>query len=180
MRLTFAFLLLLTVFIGCNKTENKSHSKNKLQQNNQEHLLEHDTIYNVELANKLWEKQDTVRAVVIDTACINQRERAKSDIKKGKLIYYHSNLWYEWKEMEELLTEYNIEFKNHSHSCFGPPPGFEYDCYKKLMWLEIDKRIGQSIIDSLWNVAERKFVLKYPDSLYIKDGMDIRQKYLPK
>jgi len=30
----------------------------------------------------------------------------------------------------------------------------------------------------LWKVAEKEFVLKYPDSVYIKDGIDIRSKYL--
>lgn len=49
---------------------------------------------------------------MIDTNCINERKRAKSDIKKGKLYYFHSKSWYEWKEMAELLSKFNIEFKD--------------------------------------------------------------------
>jgi len=166
------------VLIGCNRNENKNSSNSELKQNSDELLIEPDTIYNVGLANKLWDKQDTVSAIVIDTACIRQRKRAKTDIKNGKLIFFRSKIWYEWKEMAELLSRYDIEYKDFDHFCFGPPPGFEYDCYEKEMWKAINEKLGENIIDSLWKVAEKEFVLKYPDSVYIKDGIDIRSKYL--
>ena len=43
---------------------------------------------------------------------------------------------------------------------------------------EIYNRYGENFIDSLWQIAEERFVRKHPDSIYIKDGIDIRSKYL--
>ena len=171
-------MLLSIIFIGCDSNEKKSMYNSGLKQESQQLLIEPDTIYDVELAIKLWEKQDTVSAIIIDTACIKQKERAKTDIDNGKLIYYRSKIWYEWKEMAELLSDYDIEYKDFDHFCFGPPPGFEYDCYEKEMWNAINNKLGANTIDSLWQIAEKKFVLKYTDSVYIKDGIDIRSKYL--
>lgn len=178
MRKILYFLLFLIVFIGCKNDEHKIISELNTKQDSAELLTEPDTIYSVELAHKLWMKQDTVNSIVIDTACINERKRAKSDIKAGKLIYYHSKGWYEWKEMAELLKKYNIEYRDYLHSCFAAPPGFEHKCYEREMWKAISEKVGDKKIDSLWNLAENEFVLKYPDSVYIKDGIDIRSKYL--
>ncbi len=164
------FILFLILLSSCEQ-KGKSHSINP---------SEPLTVYNQETYYDLWEKNKHLKVKVIDTSCTNERKRAESDIKSGKLYYFYSKVWYEWKEMAELLAEYHIEYKDYDHNCFGPPPGFENDCYEKLMWAEIDKKIGENTIDSLWKIAERNFVLKYPDSLYIKDGMDIREKYLAK
>jgi hypothetical protein len=162
------FILFLIFLTSCKQNE----TPGKLDTN------EPLTVYNEESYYELLEKNKDLKVKVIDTSCINERKRAESDIKKGKLYFFRSKVWFEWKEMAELLSEYNIEYKDYEHICFGPPPGFEHDCYEKLMWTEIDKRIGENTIDSLWKIAERNFVLKYPDSLYIKDGIDIRKKYL--
>lgn len=122
-------------------------------------------------------KNEDLKVKIVDTACINGQKRAISDINAGKLYYFHSNVLYEWEEMAKLLSTYNIEFKDNISSCIAPLSDFKYDCYEQVMWSEIDKKIGKSTIDSLWKIAERNFVLKYPDSVYIKDGIDIRKKY---
>ena len=173
----FLFLLLF-IFISCNNREDQNKYKNKLKQNSTKLLIEPDTIYNVDLANKLWSKQDTVSAVVIDTACIKAQKRAQTDIKNGKLIYFNPEGWWEWKEMAELLCQYNVEYKNYLHSCFGPPPGFQYNCYKFAMREAVYDKIGEKEMDSLWNLAEKMFVLKHPDSVYMKTGIDVRTKYI--
>ena len=90
MIIKIGFLLLSIIFIGCDSNEKKSMYNSGLKQESQQLLIEPDTIYDVELAIKLWEKQDTVSAIIIDTACIKQKERAKTDIDNGKLIYYLS------------------------------------------------------------------------------------------
>ena len=89
-------------------------------------------------------------------------------------------MWYEWKEMAELLNKHNIEFRDYSHNCWGPPPGFENSCYEKEMWNEINSRLGLKAVDSLWEVALRNFVVKNPNTEYIIDGIDVRTKYLSK
>ncbi|AOW19375.1 hypothetical protein [Urechidicola croceus] len=138
------------------------------------------TVYDEETYMKLLAKNNDLKIKVIDTNCINDRKRAKSDIEKGKLYYFHSNSWYEWTEMAKLISEFNIELISYEFGCIAPPEGFESNCYEKLMNTEIHNRIGMKKIDSLWKIAERNFVLKYPDSLYMKDGIDVRTKYLLK
>ena len=54
---------------------------------------------------------------------------------------------------------------------------FNRNCYQNLMQQEITKRLGQKNIDSLMIIAEKEFVLNNPDSIYIRDGIDIRTKY---
>ena len=39
------------------------------------------------------------------------------------------------------------------------------------------KRTGIAVTDSLMIIAEKEFVINNPDSLYIRDGIDIRTKY---
>ena len=125
------FILFLIFLTSCKQNE----TPGKLDTN------EPLTVYNEESYYELLEKNKDLKVKVIDTSCINERKRAESDIKKGKLYFFRSKVWFEWKEMAELLSEYNIEYKDYEHNCFGPPPGFEHDCYEKLMWTEIDKRI---------------------------------------
>jgi len=166
----FKIHFILLVLVSC------KHQETPISRDTNEPLI----VYNLDTYFKIQEKYQNQKIKIIDTQCINQRKRAKSDIEKEKLIYFHSKTSYEWKEMAELLTTYNIIFQDYWHYCFAPPTGFEHDCYEKEMWAAIDTKYGNTLIDSLWNIAERNFVLKYPDSLYIKGGMDIRKKYLVK
>lgn len=162
------FILFLLFLCSCKQTEKPIPTN----------LDEPQIVYNQKTYYELWKKNKDLKVKVIDTSCLNGKKRAESDLKKGRLYYFHSKVCYEWKEMAELLSEYEIEFKDYNANHIGPPLGFENDCYEKIMWSEIDKKIGKNTIDSLWKIAERNFVLENPDSIYIKDGIDIRTKYL--
>jgi hypothetical protein len=126
---------------------------------------------------KIYERNSKIKIKVIDTACINQRERALSDLREGKLYYFHSNTTPEWNEMAQLLSLYDVELKDYLQSCLRFTDLFNEYCYEEIMWAETERRLGMSTIDSLWLVAERMFVMKYPDSIYIRDGEDVRKKY---
>ncbi len=158
------FLFLALLIISCQ--QNKTETPDSI------------TVYDLETYLKVSEKKSSIKIHVVDTACINQRERALSDVKEGKLYYFHSNTTPEWREMAELLSLYNVELKDYLASCLRFDPPFNEYCYEEVMWAETEKRLGQPTIDSLWRVAERMFVMKYPDSVYMKDGEDVRKKYL--
>jgi len=158
MKLYIPFILFFLVYLtSCNK--------------NKETL----TIYNQNVYIEMWKKNKAINVKIVDTSCINQTKRAKFDIKKGKLIYFDNELRYESKEMAKLLKNYNIEISDYNSSCIGPPPGFENYCYQKVMWNEIDSKLGRKTLDSLWEVALISYVLKNPNKEYI---IDIRTKHL--
>lgn len=123
-------------------------------------------------------KDKNIKVKVFDTFCENQTKRAKRDIGSNQLIYFDPSGYYEHEELGELLKKYDIETKRYNRYCIRVA-SFNLYCYQDLMKDEIEKRYGKTFLDSLWKIAERNFVLKYPDSLYIKDGRDIREKYLP-
>jgi hypothetical protein len=79
--------------------------------------------------------------------------------------------------MAQLLSLYDVELKDYLQSCLRFTDLFNEYCYEEIMWAETERRLGMSTIDSLWLVAERMFVMKYPDSIYIRDGEDVRKKY---
>lgn len=134
-------------------------------------------VYNESEYEKLWMKNKNVQVKIIDTFCINQTIRAKNDIKKDKITFFCSSVWYEYNEMKELLQKFKIEIAEYDGSCIRLAT-FKPDCYQNIMHEEIAITYGENFIDSLWQIAEEKFVRKYPDSVYIKDGKDVRLKYL--
>jgi hypothetical protein len=166
--------------LSCNSTNEKVSKLQIKIESTSDKIIQPDTIYNPEIAEYWWWKNDTVNAVIIDTICIRRRKNAIEDISNGSLCYYNSFLYYEAPQMAILLKRYNIEFHDFSSGCLGLSPWFTGYCYESEMCQEIENRFGEAFIDSLWLVAEEQFVLKYPDSIYMKDGMDIRGKYLTK
>ena len=78
--------------------------------------------------------------------------------------------------MKKHLNKLNIDVKNYDkrHTFVSSS---NRNCYQNLMQQEITKRLGQKKIDSLMIIAEEEFVLNNPDSVYIRDGIDIRTKY---
>ena len=180
MKLFKIIFLFFFLIISCNLSKEKQ-LKNKITDKIfTEQTVGKDTIYNLIIAENIWRKNDTLKAVIIDTACLMQRKRAIKDIENGQLCYYNSFIHYEAPQMIELLNKYHIEFQDFFAGCFGPPPGFSQYCYEEEMHKEIYNKYGENFIDSLWLIAEKQFVIKYPDSIYIKDGLDIREKYLIK
>lgn len=136
------------------------------------------TVYNLNKYMELYAKgKDSIKNIkTLDTFCINQTKRAKIDIKNNKLIYFMSEAECEFVGMKKHLKKLNIDVKNYDHYCVIMG-GFRRNCYEIQMWKEIDNRLGEKFIDSLKIIAEKEFIIDNPDSLYIKDGIDIRNKY---
>ena len=110
---------------------------------------------------------------IVDTNCINQKQRAKLDIENGELIYFDNEFKYERKEMATLLKNYNIEIRTYNSGCIGPPPGFENYCYQKVMWKELDSRLGRKKLDSLWKKARVSYLEKNKGKEHLIDQVDI-------
>jgi hypothetical protein len=138
-------------------------------------------VYNQETWYELWEKDKNLKVEVIDTVCINQKERAKKDIDDGKLTYFYYmgmvEMYRSNTEMTELLSKYNIGIDSTLTTCFAPAPGFEYYCYEKEMRTAINKKYGESFIDSLRLKAEKKYVSKYPNNIYEFEDCDTIARY---
>lgn len=135
-------------------------------------------VYNQEVYAKMWFKNRNLKVTVIDTFCINQKKRAIQDIKKGKLIYFGSDIL-EFKKLTLLLEKYGIQTKDFSRSCVRLG-GFQPYCYQDEMRKEIDKRYGENFIDSLSEVAKKQYIMENPHLKYMEDGKDLREKYLAK
>ncbi|MBP4140116.1 hypothetical protein [Flavobacterium geliluteum] len=135
-------------------------------------------VYNEQVYSKMWLKNKNLKVTVIDTFCIEQKAKAKKDIKNGKLIYFgfHPR---EFKKMSKILNQFGIEIKEHLGSCIRMG-GFEPYCYKEEMYKEINRRYGENFIDSIFKVAQKEFIIKNPNIEYMEDGIDLRKKYLKK
>lgn len=126
---------------------------------------------------KIYNQNDFEKIIeVVDTFCINETKRAKLDLKKNKIYYCDSEFKYGLNEMKNLLKSiYNVEYKPTLESSIKNYM-FEYDCYERIMNQKVDELIGFEKIDSLWSVAELTCYKKYPDSIWIENGFDIREK----
>ena len=161
MKLDFKIVLLFLVFLSCKENDNNGK-----------------VVYNQDEYLKLWMKDKNVKVKVVDTFCENQTKKAIKDIANNQLTYFNPYAYYEHEELAELLKKHGIQTKICYRPCISVA-SFNLYCYQDLMKDEIEKRYGKTFLDSLWQIAEKKFVLKYPDSLYIKEGRDIREKYIP-
>ncbi len=132
-------------------------------------------VYNIEEYSKLWFKNRKLKVTVIDTFCINQKEKAIKDIKNGKLIYFGFHP-YEFPKMTKILSKYGIQTKEHLGGCLGMG-GFEPFCYQEEMYKEINRKYGENFIDSIFKIAQREFVIENPNVEYMEDGIDLREKY---
>lgn len=165
MKLDFKIVVLFTLLFSCKENKIEYFNYNRVVYNQDDYL-------------DLWMKDKTIKVEIIDTFCENQTKKAIRDIANNQLTYYDTYGYYEHEELRELLKKYDIETKRYNRNCVRVA-SFNLYCYQDLMKNEIEKRYGDTFLDSLWKIAEKNFVLKYPDSLYIKDGRDIREKYLP-
>jgi hypothetical protein len=158
----FLFIFLFT-FCCCEKKTEKEEIK---------------TVYNVDeyLKMRFQDKENLKNIKIIDTFCINEKRRAEKDIRDNKLTYFMSEFECEFLSMKKHLGKLKIEVKNYDnrHSLMYE---FKRNCYQNVMRDEIINRLGQKFIDSLMIISEKEFVINNPDSLYIKNGIDIRTKY---
>jgi|SRR5690606_16678050 len=132
-------------------------------------------IYNEDVYARMWLENKNLDVTVIDTFCINQKNRVLKDIESGKLIYFgfHPR---EFKNLSKMLHKYGIETKEHLSRSIRLG-GFEPYCYEEEMYNEIVKKYGETFIDSLLEIATKEFILENPNIEYIKDGIDLREKY---
>ena len=169
------YLILILSFLYLNSCKKENSNNVQIAENGNQ------IVYNQETWYELWEKDKKLKVEVIDTFCINQRERAKRDIKNGKLTYFYYmgmvEMYRSNDEMKELLSKYNIKIDSTLTTCFAPAPGFEYYCYEKEMRNAIDEKYGISFIDSLRLQAEKKYVSKYPDKIYEFEDCDTIARY---
>ncbi len=132
-------------------------------------------VYNEQIYAEMWTKDRNLKVTVIDTFCINQRDRAVKDIKKGKLVYFGYNN-YEFEKISEILGKFGIESKKSLRRGVRLG-GFEPYCYENEMHKEINRRFGKSFIDSISEIAKKEFIKENPNIDYIEDGVDLKEKY---
>lgn len=165
----FLLLFVALFLISCNqKAEKGKYDKNgKI------------IVYSEEVYSRMWIKNRNLNVTVIDTFCINQKERALLDIKKGKLIYSGFNNPPVFKKLSSMLINYGIETIELPRRSVRMG-GFNPYCYEEEMDKAIDRKYGAQFIDSLVQVAKKEFVVENPDTAYMEDGIDLREKYLKK
>ncbi|MBF4517771.1 hypothetical protein IRZ71_15510 [Flavobacterium sp. ANB] len=170
MKKVFILLFLCFQFYSC---QNKKAELKKFDANGK--LI----VYSEEVYANMWMKNRNLDVTVIDTFCINQKARALSDIKNGKLIYFGYAIDGIFKKLSKKLSKYGIETKEHLSGCTRMG-SFEPYCYQIEMWKEIDRKYGENFIDSLSEEAKKEFIIENPNVKYMEDGKDLREKYLPK
>lgn len=118
------------------------------------------------------------RIKIIDTLCQSQSYRALRDIREGKLKFFCDSFDYGFSEKQIVFKKIGIEVEHYFGGDIGMIEGFEYGCYYTIMMLATHSELGQKKIDSLVLASEKRFAVKNPDSLFMRDGEDLRKKYL--
>lgn len=168
MRIYLSFLILLLAFCSCKKEK----------QTQQKQVVE------------IYSDEDFITKVkIIDTACINETERAKEDIRKDQLVYNTHYLYYRESPRQRVFHYYNCEdyvIKELAklnikidtslimtsdlpqvHDDF-----FRFHCYEATMRDSIEKKLGKNYIENLIQQAEKQFVLNNPDTIFIIESRD--------
>ncbi|MEP0265917.1 hypothetical protein [Dokdonia sp.] len=130
MRLRFLFFLMLLTSCKYKEVSNTRDSQDTI------------IVYNEAVFTTLWRENQNIKIKVIDTHCINQRKRARTDIKQGNIIYFNSQEWLH-KEMSPLLAKHNIILKQYNYGCLWGPY-FDPYCYEEKMWKEIHTIFGDT------------------------------------
>ncbi|MFL9834606.1 hypothetical protein [Chryseobacterium terrae] len=115
----------------------------------------------------------------LDSACQAETKRAKTDIKKNKLVFFHYfGMVEQYKgnaEMNELLKKNNIEVDSALTYCMVRSN--LQNCYANVMRQEINKKFGSKFIDSLRKVAEVEYVKKNPSKIFRFEECDWVSRY---
>lgn len=160
----YLILILYLFFLSSCKKENKNR-----------------IAYNQETWYELLEKDRNAKITVIDTFCINQKQKAQNAIKKGELTYFYymgmMKVFRNNKEMKELLSKHNIKIDSTLTTCFAPASGFEYYCYEEEMRKAIDEKYGTNFIDSLRLEADKIYVSKHLNKIYEFEDCDTIARY---
>lgn len=171
MRIYLSSLILLLTFCSCTK-EKKNQPKKIIE------------IYSAEdFYNKI---------KIIDTLCLNETNRAKEDIKKGKLTYNlmylnhrpgyspHNYFYEEGKNyIKKELAKFNINIDT-TNILFSDIRSkednfFRIDCYQSYMKKEVEDILANSFvsIDTLIRYAEKQYVLNHPDKIFSLEERDL-------
>lgn len=108
-----------------------------------------------------------------DFECIHELNKAKTDIKNGKLIYcnYSGDSFRRGQEeMESLLKANNIDYKNES-SPHVVEKNKNYHCYCELMEEKIKEKYGEKFTDSLLYIADSLYILKNLNETYYQGSV---------
>ncbi|PZR23002.1 MAG: hypothetical protein DI539_04275 [Flavobacterium psychrophilum] len=140
-------LSLIVLFLSCNKTKDSKAA------------IKNDTIvvYNEMIfAAKGGYKSGNKKILkIIDTACINGKERANKMTLKGLYTYYYGagfNCTEEKQEyVKKAFLKKGIRIGHYFVSCLGDPASdkFGFNCYEKAMNQEFEKKYGKVRIDSM-------------------------------
>lgn len=171
MRRLFLLFSLQFIFLSC---EEKIKSQFPKYDSNGTQI-----VYNEEEYSKLLIKNNNIKVITVDTFCNNSTKRVKSDIKKGKLVFFNSSDLILTRHISDLLKKYGIETRTYARSCIRLN-GFNPYCYQELMNEEVVKKYGPKFIDSIKELAKRNYIVENPDKAYFENGKDIREKYLKK
>lgn len=165
----FSSILILTCFILKNKRfENRSESFYHIKSDTMSDSMMIEMRKWMEEERKYW-----------DSACQEETKKAKEDIRKNKIVFFHYFGMVEQykgnREMNELLKKYNIEVDSVLTYC--TVPSNLQNCYANVMSEEIDRKFGSKFIDSLRNIAEIEYVKKNPDKIYRFEECDWVSRY---
>jgi hypothetical protein len=159
--------LLLVMFISCDKKESPSKE------------IKSDSV--IVYDETVYYKITHGMIKVVDTACISEEAKAKTDIKNGKLTYtftYGMGYWdYSNIEMKRLLDKYSIDIDTLRGSCIPPLKGFRRYCYQNLMNTEIELKFGEKFIDSLRHIADVEFINNHPKFVFHFWDCDTTSRY---
>lgn len=162
MKFIAPLLFLLLAIASCNEAD-KKQSNQKIK------------IYNTEDFNS--------KVEIVDTLCINETNRAKEDIKKGKISlngdywlqnihYYRTKSYFNKDDVFKELSNYNIT-KDTTLIIYNDirtlaEDYFKKGCYQKIMKYEVEKilRKNGTSLDSLIAKSERQYVFNHPDEIY--------------
>ena len=133
-------------------------------------------VYNEGVYAKMWMKNHNLDVTVIDTLCINQKARAKNDIKNGKLIYFGLIPEQFKSKVIKTFRQHGIETKEHLGRCVRMK-GFEPYCYQNEMYKAILKKYGDNFIDLTFENAKKEFVKENPRTELTEDGIKLTEKY---
>jgi hypothetical protein len=96
-------------------------------------------------------------------SCRSELEKAKSDAKKGFLVYtqYGRKFKRYDEELEEVLKKFNIAYKPLGPNCTG-----ELNCYGLFMDSLITEKYGKAFITSLSKIADHMFESRWATKTY--------------
>lgn len=152
-QINILFLIALLILTSCDQKESTQTVSN---------ATDSITVYNdVSYAQHGgYDPETTKKFKVIDTACINGNNRAKSDLKKNKYTYYlYTRMGLTIEEGTYIKNAFfnrgiNIEYLGSNCVSWPRKEIFKQYCYEKAMNNGFEQKYGRTLIDSIKKAAE--------------------------